>query len=482
MQLNLVINDLSENNCIIKQFIGDNPKRATAKCSLCHSSWYPCEYCTAKGTKMITNNAEITKQKRNLAVQIKIVRDKIIELKRLAAPSQSEIRNLEKIEKELVSADSKLRPRKSNIVWPKTTATAPPRTRQGIFDIIQKIENDVPLTADEAQGITGRSLLFDLPYFNFVRDVPVDYLHCVCIGVVKRSVELTFRVGENRTRVTKRPLSSPILFNLLISKIKVVREFNRRVRDLDFAVYKGQEYRNLLLFFFPLILNCIEQPAKERQMWLLLTYVIKACVIPTEEFRAVPIAQINASATKFYSVYQQLFGMQNCTYNTHIVGSHAIEMRFHGPLTFTSAFPFESFYGEMRNSFVPGTISPLKQIFSNVLIKRAIANHSCKSKMYISPKDTPMECNSMIYCFNNLEYTLYKVKEKNENTLICHRQEKLPCSFPETPTLNFSKVGVFKKGNIVEENVSVPISSVKGKIVVVNDFLITCPENVLMEK
>ena len=55
-QLKLVLDDLHFNRCIITQFIGDNLKRAIARQCLCHSGWFPCEYCFAKGTKLVTNS------------------------------------------------------------------------------------------------------------------------------------------------------------------------------------------------------------------------------------------------------------------------------------------------------------------------------------------------------------------------------------------------------------------------------------------
>lgn len=476
LQLDCVVRELHDNGCVIKEFIGDNPKRAIARMSLSHSSWFPCEYCFSKGIKLVVNNAEIMKKKKQIETQRHIIAAKIRE------SSGRELANLKNIEKELIESDKKLKPKKTNIVWPKTTANGPPRTREEILEIIEKIENDVPMTIDEAKGIQGRSILFDIPYYNFVLDTAVDYLHCVCLGVTKRCVELTFKVGDARPRVTKRPLSSPLLFNRLISSIKVFKEFNRRIRDLDFAVYKGQEFRNLVLFFFPLIINCIQEGAKERHMWLNLAYMIRSCVIPSEEFNLLSMNVINSSRDKFYSLYQTLFGARNCSYNTHVCGSHLLEMRPYGPLTLTSAFPFESFYGELRNCFVPGTVSPLKQIMSNVLIKRAISNHCCESGIYISEKDTPMECNSLVYTFENDQYQFYKVIQKNDDNLLCKNIDKLNCIFRETPHLNWGSVGVFKQGNVSEEILNISMSIVKGKLLKVNDLLLTCPLNVLREK
>ena len=264
--------------------------------------------------------------------------------------------------------------------------------------------------------------------------------------------------------------------------VLVVHEFNRRIRELDFSVYKAQEFRKLVLFFFPLVLNCIDPPAKERNMWLFLSYMIRSCVIPSEEFKQFPLDVLDKCTSSFYSLYEKLFGVKNCTYSTHVSGSHLIEMRYHGPLTETSAFPFESFYGEMRHSFVPGTPSTLKQILSNVFIKRVLVDQKCKNDIYISVKNTPLECNNLIYTFERNNYNMYVVKSIEGNNLTRQIQDKLPCIFPETPTLNWGIVGVFEKGNLLPDEVVIDRSSVKGKVLNVKQYLITCPLNVLREK
>ena len=94
-------------------------------------------------------------------------------------------------------------------------------------------------------------------------------MHSVCQGVIKRLLELTFKVGDARDRRLNRVLSDPKLYNDLISEVKVPREFSRRCRSLDLAVMKAQEFRNLILFFTPLILKCIPTTFnKETQLWI----------------------------------------------------------------------------------------------------------------------------------------------------------------------------------------------------------------------
>ena len=112
--------------------------------------------------------------------------------------------------------------------------------------IIQDLAN---LNHENAKGMVGRSLFLDIRYFNFVSDIPTEYMHSVCLGVVRRLIELTFTVGDTRTRVTTRRLSPPTKYNRLMRDIKVPREFSRRVRQLDLSIIKAQEFRNIVLFF-----------------------------------------------------------------------------------------------------------------------------------------------------------------------------------------------------------------------------------------
>lgn len=108
--------------------------------------------------------------------------------------------------------------------------------------------------------------------------------------------------------------------------------------------------------------------------------MLRSSVIPSEEFSTIEISDVHESCFQFYKLFELLFGKQNCSYNLHVFCSHLLEIRTHGPLTETSAFKFEAFYGEMRRSFVPGTISPMKQALQNIMLKRTLTPHSCEKK------------------------------------------------------------------------------------------------------
>lgn len=482
--LDLLLMDLRDNDFRVKHYIADNLKRAVGKRCLNHASTFPCEYCFCQGTKWQPKTKNVSELKKKINVQKKLISDKIEMLQNTQGSSKAELKTLQNIAKELMEEEKNGPKNNTKIVWPASSRDGEPRTNQKMQEIIIQIEENPDLTKSERKGVVGRSPLWDIPHFDFVRDSPTEYMHSVCIGVVKRMIILTFNVGELRQRVTKRKLSSPVQFNILMIETKVFKELSRRARKLDLSVMKAQELRNIILFFFPHVLQCIEPSAKERRLWLLLTYMIRSCIVSTQEFRLIDLNMIDLACKEFYELYEQLFGIYNCSYNTHVVGSHLIEMRAHGPLTLTSAFGFEGFYGEMRHAFAPGTQSTLKQIFENTLIKRAISFHCCENSIYFSEKDTPLECNSLIYCFDGNDHKMYKIISVQENSLICYKQGKFNTSFKETQQfqLNWSQIGVYKKGGIMETPITIPKNSVSGKVIHVGEYLITSPNAILREK
>ena len=481
LHLQEVLNDITINGFRIKQFIADNQKRALAKNCQNHASWFPCEYCFAKGIKIALAESTYIK---NVKKQHKMIEDKIrnCENEPDSDEKKTKLENLGYLKEELKKCLDAVVNKKSNILWPSSTMNSEHRSRRSIEEIVERIENGEQLSKDEAKGVVGQSLLFDLPDFNFIYDVPAEYLHSGCLGVTKRLVQLTFKVGETRQRVTKRKLSSIDQFNRLMSEIKVLHEFSRIARELDFAVFKGQEFRNLALFFFPLVLECIDPGEKERHLWLNLAYMMRSAVIPSNEYWNISENVVRQCCLTFYELFEKLMGPHNCTYNLHVLCCHLLEIRTHGPLTETSAFKFESFYSELRRSFVPGTVSPTKQIMKNVLLKRIVSSHNCENNIFISNYDTDLECNSIVYTYVRNEYNIYKVNDINEDVMNCNRIGKYPATFEETPEIDWSTVGVFRKGGQCSEPIEVAHSEISGKVISVGKYLLTCPKNVLQEK
>ena len=125
--------------------------------------------------------------------------------------------------------------------------------------------------------------------------------------------------------------------------------------------------------------------------------MIRSCIVPNDEFNSVNKNQIISSCTSFYKLFQLLFGEKNCTYSVHVLSSHLLQIRGDTPLTARSAFKYESFFSEVRSMYHPGTVSSLKQILQNGLMKRTLQHHSCIPHIHYSSETKGKECNNLIY-------------------------------------------------------------------------------------
>lgn len=431
-----VINDINENNLTTETAVGDNLKRSFMRCALCSGASFACEYCESKAHYIENKNSAGKKCKGHLA-------------------------------------------------WPSSTANGPPRTIEKIIEITNKIDNGEQLNRDEAKGFWGTSHLLHQEGFHFINDIPAEYMHSSCLGVSKRLIELTFNVGESRDRNTKRKLSDASAYNRQISEIQVFRECSRRLRNLDFGVMKAQEFRNVNLFFFGIVLNCIPVKFnKERKLWLQFTYILRACVLPNDEFDEISDATINNIAQSFYKNFESVYGKKNCSYSIHVTASHFLKIRGNQPLTEKSAFKFENFYSELKNLFQPGTTSPSKQIIKNCFMKRLLDNHCCEKSIYYDVEKSGRENNYMIYQFDeNKEYQFFNIIKKiDNNNFLCNPQGRFTDNCPITSDLDWDKVGVFSQGPFSTEEILIERKNIHGKVMKVQNYLITCPNNVLREQ
>ena len=494
-----VLRDIINNNCVITACICDNPKRSNVRCALCASSTYACEYCEARAVLVhdvcVSNEQEAIKKK--FVLRRKHLENNIEFLKESPGTVASKEKDLKKIEelKHILNnlAEEEHREIKSvckrkQLAWPSSTMNGLLRTNDLIKYIVNKIDRKENLDKHEKKGFKGVSHFLSLENFNFIDCFPAEYMHLTCLGVVKRLLSLTFDVGETRTKTSKRKLSDTKLFNVLIKSVQVVREFSRRCRNLDIGIIKAQEYRNFILFFFFLIIKCIDDDyPKEKIIWLNLAYIVRACVIPNIEFDCINVFDIKRACAKFYTLFEKCFGEKNCSYSIHTFSSHALKVRGDVPFTERSAFRYENFYSEIKHLFQPGTTSPLKQILQNTFMKRSLEKHYCSKTIKYSCVKVPnsgLENNSMIYIFNDKnEYDLYNIIQINDdNTYQCTRQGRFEFECPLTPEIKWSSVGVFKTGPASNTFVNLKKNQFHGKVIKVGEHLITCPLNVLKEQ
>ena len=427
-----VIDDINSTECRLETAIGDNPVRSDLRCALCHSASYACEYCESKAVYLTEEGKK-----------------------------------------------------KGKLTWPFSTANGPKRTISKIIEITDEIKASKNiLNKDVCKGFWGTSHLLRQPHFHFIKCIPAEYMHSGCIGVVKRLVILTFNTGETRDRILKRKLSDVSEFNKLINLIQDPREFSRRLRNLDCGVMKAQEYRNLILFYVFLIIKCIPNNfPEEKKVWLQMTYVLRSCTVPNKEFDSISKESIEATSKSFYKNFESIYGSNNCSYSIHVMCGHPLEIRGNVPMTEKSAFKYENFYSELKNLFQAGTISPSKQIIQNCFMKRQLDSHICKKKIFYDVPKKGRENNSLIYYVRENQYQFFKIiKIIDDNNFLCYPQGRHLYKSDLLPNLKWENIGVFKAGPFLEKEVIIKRKDIEGKVIRVDDFLVTCANNILQEQ
>ena len=211
--LSLIINELHDCNLTIHSFLGDNPKRSLARHCLSHSSSFPCEYCFQQGALLRESRDTFTNEMSQVQSQITSLQSQ----DNLDRRTQDNLAIFQTLEEAMQKKCRK----KTKTVWPANTRNGEPRTTEKILSIVEAIESNPTMSRKDKKGIVSRSPFLNLEYFDFVLDIPVDYMHAACLGVVKKLIELCFNVGEIRPRITKRKLSSPCKFNECMATVQV---------------------------------------------------------------------------------------------------------------------------------------------------------------------------------------------------------------------------------------------------------------------
>ena len=98
-----------------------------------------------------------------------------------------------------------------------------------------------------------------------------------------------------------------------------------------------------------------------------------------------------------------------------------------------------------------------------------------------------LENNSLIYVTDeNNDHHMYQIVEidnNDSNVFRCNKQGKFQFQNNHTPGLNWSQVGVYQLGPTLAEEIHIVTKNdICGKVLKVDNMLITCPLNVLHEK
>ncbi|KYM95089.1 hypothetical protein ALC62_14272 [Cyphomyrmex costatus] len=247
---------------------------------------------------------------------------------------------------------------------------------------------------------------------GLVSNVPLDYMHLVCLGVMKTL--LMFWIGKKGRNSIK------LHDNYIKEMSKTLRVFRkyisqdfcrlpRRIEDID--NWKATEFRQFLLYTGPIVLKG-KLPKEQYKHFLCLHVAIR--ILCSSE--CISLNMYAKRLIEYFVVkYKKIYGKEYITYNMHNLLHLHNDVLLFGKLDNFSAFRFESYMSKIKRN-LKNSRYPLQQIYNRITEERNLIYN--KKKLSLLQDDD----KSLIYNENGKTYTyLKKIIFNNQIISLCQR-------------------------------------------------------------
>lgn len=229
-----------------------------------------------------------------------------------------------------------------------------------IIDAPLRQDEDFIEMTDEVHHL-GASPLLNTS-LGLVSGFPLDFLHLVCLGVMRRLVYLWLK-GPLSCRLSSGQV------DMLSEQLQKVRqytpvEFNRRPRTLkEIDRWKASEFRQLLLYTGPVLLKPFLHAAVYKHF---LLFFVGIFILSSKKLFSTYTDYANNALVLFVQHFRKLYGDTYVSYNVHNLVHLAQDAKVHGTLDCFSAFRFENYMKTLKK-MVRKPQSPCSQVVKRIL-------------------------------------------------------------------------------------------------------------------
>ena len=290
----------------------------------------------------------------------------------------------------------------------------------------------------------------------------LDYMHMVCLGVVKRILWF-LRQGPPECKLSALQITQ--ISNLLISfSGKLPSEFARQPRSLyDVERWKATEFRQFLLYTGPVVLKqVLSKPIYEH--FLSLTVGISILLESEFEIRNSYLNYAKDVLEYFVRKSKQFYNDRFVVYNVHSLIHLADDCRhFECSLNEISGFPFENHLQSIKK-LVKNAKSPIVQVAKRMQERKNAEVTGVKQKPTFSVISTK-ERNSC-FLLKDGSYAFVKEKRDNNKTLVCQilKQEQTENYFTQPCDSKLLNIVLVKSRQRMKRR-NVDVSNIYRKLV-----------------
>lgn len=265
--------------------------------------------------------------------------------------------------------------------------------------IVYSSKSNVPRTNTSLRSMHAVNPFSRLPY-DLSSLFPLDYMHCVCLGVMRRLARLwkfgdkggIFKLDSHKSLRLDRRMKN--LRNNLPS------EFARKCLPWSLMKnWKAAEYRQFILYIGPVALRGILPTDKYRNFMDLSVAIFILC---HPQYYSSYNAFAKNRLQTFVRVFKNIYGESNMVYNVHVLLHLADDADFHGPLDTFSAFLFESNLGKLKR-LVRKPTNVAAQLYRRVTELQGNDPAYFKSLIMLN-SDKCSTCHVDYFIMNNVKY------------------------------------------------------------------------------
>lgn len=319
----------------------------------------------------------------------------------------------------------------------------------------------------------GETILTKIPNFDIIFSIPFDFMHCVCIGIMKKM--LKFWIGG----VKRHNLALPnhLLF-ALDQKLNdlgkfIPREFQRAPNEnsrkhplRDANRWKATELRQLLLYTGMVIFqDIVSKQVYEHFLELCVAIRILSLNNITDEYRNFAKSLL----AHFVAAFGQIYGQSYMSHNIHIILHLADDTKIFGSINNFSAFQFESYMQPLKKKIKSG-FKPLQQLirrYTEEKMTELNSKHESKSESTYGPfnakfklKHRPITIDSGDPQFTGWKMEKYILKLNNgDNCILMNNNDIVIVENIATSKSNKKILIIGRKFNKVAEFFNKPCPS-----------------------
>lgn len=206
------------------------------------------------------------------------------------------------------------------------------------------------------------SPLLDVKQLGLVSDFPIDYMHNVCLGIMRKLMNLWFCISSP---VKLDSHSSHLISSHLIQfQNYIPKEINRKPRSLqELQRWKATEFRSFLVYFGPIVLKRILDISIYEHF--LLFHVGISILLSTFYLANYGASLADSYLKAFVKHSSKIYGKHFLIHNVYMLSHLSDDVKKYGVLDEFSAFPFENFLGKLKH-LVKSPHRPLQQICNRI--------------------------------------------------------------------------------------------------------------------